>query len=164
MGNKILKIGKETQKTLTDVDDIEDIYRDISTESKPTVKMPSGVAPAEMSRFALDKIVNVDAVQNSLHQIFSWTPGERIILPEFGSKLRMYLYEGITEHNVEQIMAEIRHCVSIWEPRVSIDQVIDVSTPLDVENNTIKLEIVYKIQGIEDKLFSYTYSQQRSVY
>ena len=47
----------------------------------------------------VDKLVNVNAIKNSLHNIFSWTPGERILNPEFGSKLRKLLYEGITDFN-----------------------------------------------------------------
>ena len=66
----------------------------------------------------LQKLVNVNAIKNSIHNIFSWTPGERILNPEFGSNLRKLLYEGITDFNQEQIIAEIRHSVSQWEPRV----------------------------------------------
>ena len=66
----------------------------------------------------VDALINVEAVKNSLRQIFTWIPGERIINPEFGSNLRRLLYEGLTDYNKELIMAEIKHSVSVWEPRV----------------------------------------------
>ena len=78
------------------------------------------------SKYNVGKLVNVNAVQNSLHQIFTWIPGERVINPEFGSKIRTYLYEGITDQNIEAITAEIYQCVSEWEPRVVIDRVVNV--------------------------------------
>lgn len=65
----------------------------------------------------VSKSVNVRAVRNSLHNIFTWIPGERILLPEFGSRLYTLLYEGITQLTEEQIIAEIRSCVTEWEPR-----------------------------------------------
>ena len=44
------------------------------------------------SHFKLEKNINVNAIKQSIKNIFSWIPGERIINPEFGSKLRSYLY------------------------------------------------------------------------
>lgn len=63
------------------------------------------------------KSVNVKAVRNSIHNIFTWIPGERILLPEFGSRLYLMLYEGITPLTEERIIAEIRSCMTEWEPR-----------------------------------------------
>jgi len=51
--------------------------------------------------YMLNRLANVNAIRNSLHNIFSWIPGERVLLPEFGSNLRKLLYEGITDYNVE---------------------------------------------------------------
>lgn len=110
----------------------------------------------------MSKLVNVRAVQNSLHQIFTWIPGERIINPEFGSNLRRYLYEGITDQNIEAIVAEIRHCVSKWEPRVVVDKVVNVQSMDDTENNTVRLDVVYHIIGLDDEQFRYTYTYHRS--
>ena len=84
-----------------------------------------------------------------------------MLLPEFGSKLNLYLYEGITKHNVEQIMAEIRGCVSRWEPRVQIQNVVDASTDEDTEHNTVVLDIIYTIPGLTDEQFKYTYVYHR---
>lgn len=103
------------------------------------------------AKYNVGKLINVKAVQNSLHQIFTWIPGERIINPEFGSNIRKYLYEGITQQNVEMITAEIHHCVSEWEPRVIIDRVVNVQNTEDTENNTVRLDIYYHIKGLDDE-------------
>ena len=81
--------------------------------------------------------MNVKAVFNSLHNIFTWTPGERVLNPEFGTKLRKLLYEGITDFTSEAITAEIRRCISEFEPRVSVTGIENVSTTSDTEENTI---------------------------
>ena len=98
----------------------------------------------------INKLVNVNAIRNSLDNIFSWTPGERILNPEFGTNLRKLLYEGITDFNVEQIVAEIKHAVAQWEPRVQVANIVDVSTTEDHENNTVHLKVIYTIPGLSD--------------
>lgn len=98
----------------------------------------------------INKLVNVNAIRNSLDNIFSWTPGERVLNPEFGTNLRKLLYEGITDFNVEQIVAEIKHAVAQWEPRVQVANIVDVSTVEDNENNTVHLKVIYTIPGLSD--------------
>jgi len=100
-------------------------------------------------RHRVQKLVNVNAVRNSIKQIFTWTPGERVINPEFGSRLRKYLYEQITDENQEKIVAEIKACVLQWEPRVVVNRVVNATSVDDVENNTVKLDIYYAIKGLD---------------
>ncbi len=111
----------------------------------------------------LKKSVNVRAVQNSLDNIFSWIPGERIINPEFGTKLHEYLYEGITQYNEEMIVAEIKSCIARWEPRVVVTQVVNTSTLSDTEDNTIVLDIKYYIKDLPDRIFDKQYIFNRSM-
>lgn len=115
------------------------------------------------AHFKLDKNINAIAVKNALHNIFSWTPGERILNPQFGSNLRKYLYEGITDANKELIMAEIRNCIALWEPRVNLERVVDISTTSDTEHNTVKIEIIYSIPSLSPQQYSYIYETQQSI-
>lgn len=83
-----------------------EVYRDLSIDGKPYD-----------NSYVVDKNVNAIAVKQAIHNIFTWMPGERILLPEFGSRLRTLLYEGITPETEERIVAEIRSIVLEWEPR-----------------------------------------------
>ena len=116
---------------------------------------------AKPYKWRVSKLVNVKAVQNSLKNIFTWIPGERVLNPEFGSKLKQYLYQGIVPETSEQIVAEIKHCVSEWEPRVRVTEVVDVSTIEDHEDNTIHLEIRYIIPELSDEEYSYSFYYNR---
>ena len=118
---------------------MKEVFLDISMQSKQ-----------QGNKCTIDKLVNVNAIRNSLDNIFSWTPGERILNPEFGTNLRKLLYEGITDFNVEQIVAEIKHAVAQWEPRVQVANIVDVSTVEDHENNTVHLKVIYTIPGLSD--------------
>ena len=86
MGNKVINLGNQTEKTQ---DNLE-VYRDIDM-----------ISDKINGQYKISKDVNVKAVFNSLHNIFTWIPGENILFPDFGSRLRKMLYEQITEQNVE---------------------------------------------------------------
>lgn len=111
MGNVVLKIsGGETGIA----DENLEVYRDVSMFAAPNMSGKKG----RLHRVA--KLVNVKAVQNSIRQIFTWIQGERVLNPEFGSRLRYLLYEQLTPQNQEAVAAEVSHCVSEWEPRADI--------------------------------------------
>lgn len=122
------------------------------------------IGKMSQAKYRIEKNINVKAVQDSLHNIFTWIPGERILNPEFGSNLYRYLYAGITDFNTEQIMAEIRKCISEWEPRVQLEQVKNISTVDDTENNTVHLEIIYTIPSLSNEQYSYTYVYHKQSY
>lgn len=111
----------------------------------------------DYSGYKIARNINVKAVQQSIHNIFTWMIGERIINPEFGSNLRKYLYEGITHETEELITAEIRQCIAKWEPRAYIVSIKNIGTTNDTENNTMHLQIVYTIPSLSDKQYSYSY-------
>ena len=107
------------------------------------------------AHFKLEKNINVNAIKQSIKNIFSWTPGERIINPEFGSKLRSYLYNGITTYNVDAIIAEVQKNFSDWEPRAQLVSVRNISTVSDTEDNTVQIEIIYSIPSLSPEQYSY---------
>lgn len=115
------------------------------------------------AHFKLEKNINVNAIKQSIKNIFSWMPGERIINPEFGSKLRSYLYQGITAYNVEAIMAEVQRCFSVWEPRANLVSVRDISSIEDTDDNTVQIEIIYTIPSLSPEQYSYTIEVQKTV-
>lgn len=139
---------------------LNDMKAALSSAAQTTVKQFCN----SRRRYAhkVSKLVNVNAVKNSIRQIFTWIPGERIINPEFGSMLRRYLYEPITDENQERIVAEIRSCVLRWEPRVVIDRVVQATQIDDIEENTVKIDIYYRIKGLDNQQFMYQYEYSRS--
>lgn len=145
MANKVIQFSQSSLAKKIE-DNVKEVFLDINMQSKQ-----------QGNKCTIDKLVNVNAIRNSLDNIFSWTPGERILNPEFGTNLRKLLYEGITDFNVEQIVAEIKHAVAQWEPRVQVENIVDVSTIEDHENNNVHLKVIYTIPGLSDQQFAYDY-------
>ena len=145
MGNKVINLGSKVSHENLEV------YRDISM-----------ISDKVNGNFKISKDVNVKAVFNSLHNIFTWIPGENILYPDFGSRLRKMLYEQITEYNVEQIVAEIRGVGLKYEPRVNIIKVVNVSDINDTENNTVRLDIIFTIPSLGNEQYNYSYIYKRT--
>jgi len=124
MANKIISFGtsknllNEPSGLVVPALSALDVYSDVNMESGWSGHSLSNISAYNMSEWKVEKSVNVRAIFNSLRNIFTWHLGERILLPEFGSRLKNLLYEGITPATEEAIMAEIRSCVSEWEPRI----------------------------------------------
>lgn len=102
--------------------------------------------------------VNVKAVQNAIENIFNFFPGERVLYPDFGSRLKMHLYNGITSFNIEQIVAEIYSNVEQFDERVVIDDIQAVYDEQDFDDNTVTLRITYHIDGLSAEHYTYDYS------
>jgi phage baseplate assembly protein W len=152
MGNKVMTFGNTSYaETVGNVLHPMEVFKDVSMTSNTTSKNGSYEAK-------VGKNVNVVAVQKALDNVFTWFPGERILLPEFGSRLRSLLYEGITPITEERIIAEIHRCVTEWEPRASIMKIVNVSVVDDTEDNTIHLQVVFTIPQLNDEQYTYSFT------
>lgn len=150
MANKVIQIGEN--QPITNIE-FREKYSDISM-----------MADIVNDKYQINKLVNLKAIFNSLHNIFHWIPGERILNPEFGTRLYEILYNGINTFTSEQIIAEIKTCVMMWEPRVNVIGVINSSDNSDTENNIIKLDVLFTIPSLDDKKYIYSYIQNRNGY
>lgn len=154
MANKVITISSNDSNKQKNIQQYS--FLDVSMLSKQ-------YSDNEKTKLKVDNLKDIEAIKNSLHNIFTWIPGERILNPEFGCNLRRLLYNGITEFNKEQIAAEIRQSVSKWEPRVKIEKIVDVGTVDDTENNTVCLDIIFSIPELNDgQLYKQSYVQKTS--
>lgn len=103
-------------------------------------------------KYRVGRNTNVDAVKRCVHNIFYWTPGERVLDPEFGNTIRKYLYEKINTFTVEAIVAEIQNLISKYEPRCIIDNVKRVEDEMqtNTENNQVALIMLWHVDGLPE--------------
>jgi phage baseplate assembly protein W len=87
-------------------------------------------------------------VRDELVQLLLTNPAERLFLPEFGGGVRRLVFEGADEATTGAMAkALITQNIRRWlGHRVSLDRL-----EVRVENETIEVEIVYRIAGTEDK-------------
>lgn len=76
----------------------------------------------------LKTVTGTTAVKGDLLQLLLTNPGERVMLPTFGTPLRTLVFEQNTEVLAARARELIIAAIRDWEPRVTILQ-------LDVENS-----------------------------
>ncbi len=92
-----------------------------------------------------------DAIKNNLINYFLTNPGERAGNPTFGGGLRDFIFEQITEDNLDFLQESIQEKLKNYFPSVVIDEVELTSNN---DKNEIKISIVYSVSntGLEDQL------------
>lgn len=86
--------------------------------------------------------IDINAVQNSIQNIFLFSQGERILNPAFGNSLYKYLYSPINDITSQKIGAEVINLITRWEPRISIIEVIVEPFP---DEHTYNIQVIYSI-------------------
>jgi phage baseplate assembly protein W len=85
----------------------------------PIVKTPRGLLPT---------VYQTAAVKADLMQLLLTNPGERVMLPEFGTPLRELLFEPSNPLFAQRVRNAIIGAINLWEPRVVV-LAIDVVDP-----------------------------------
>ena len=87
-----------------------------------------------------DIVVDYDAaaIKNSIFNIFTTAPGQKLLNPTFGLNLLYYLFTGITEENARMLGDTILKGITKFEPRVTVDY-INITTYYENQEYTIDL-------------------------
>jgi phage baseplate assembly protein W len=85
----------------------------------PIVKNPLGL---------LAPISGLAGIKGDLIQLILTNPGDRVMLPTFGTPLRSLLFEPNTEVLSERAKSAITNAIQTWEPRIVVNS-------LEVENS-----------------------------
>lgn len=94
---------------------------------------------------------DVEAVKNSLNNLFNTIPGQNLLNPEYGLNLVRYLFEPISETNGRFIGNAIIDGISTYEPRVLINTV-DIETAEEEQSYYITLSILIPILNTEIRI------------
>jgi phage baseplate assembly protein W len=95
----------------------------------PIVKTPQGL---------LSPVKNYDAIKADLLQLLLTNPGERVMIPDFGTPLRNLLFEQNTANLAQNAKTMIIEAIRSWEPRIAVRDI------------TVKNQGTMYDQGISD--------------
>jgi hypothetical protein len=87
-------------------------------------------------------------LEQAMRLILSTYPGERPMRPEFGSRLRDYVFEGADWRHAGEIADIVRESIEQWEPRVDVTDV-DVY-PDPGRADLLYIDISYAVPGTND--------------
>jgi phage baseplate assembly protein W len=88
-------------------------------------------------------------LEEAMRLILLTYPGERPMRPEFGSRLRDYVFRSADDRTAAELSLEVRNSLLRWEPRVIIEQVI--VTPDPDEAPLMYIDIQYTPKDENDR-------------
>jgi phage baseplate assembly protein W len=106
---------------------------------------------------------DLGAIKNSLTNLFTTIPGQKILNPFFGLNLTQFIFEKCDEDTANLIGNEIVNGISTFEPRVSLQQVSVIAQP-DAQQYTIIISFTVPTIGPTSYQFFGTLSNSGFVF
>ena len=104
----------------------------------PIVKHPRGFLRTQSG---------MNQVKSDLLVLLLTQPGERVMLPEFGTNLKKFFFEPNDSSILDQIKQEVSRAISVWEPRIAVTN-IEVTNGADVLDSINPLDARQDLQHI----------------
>lgn len=82
-------------------------------------------------------------VRESMRIILLTRPGERMMRPDFGCGLDLYLFEPNNVSTLRLIQDEVKQSILRWEPRVTLNDVVVATSPEDAR--AVDITIYYTL-------------------
>jgi len=83
---------------------------------------------------------DLQAIKNSIINIFLTSPGQKILNPEFGLDLRRYLFDPVNSSTAYKIKYDIDTLLPSQEPRIQLENV-NVDAITDAQEYYIQMQI-----------------------
>ena len=84
---------------------------------------------------------DINAIKQSIRNIFSWRRGQRILDPLFGNIIYEYVYEPINNLTIKNLREAVLNMLK-YEPRIDV---IDLEIYPNNDQNTINVKLQYLI-------------------
>jgi hypothetical protein len=81
-----------------------------------------------------------DQIKSNLVNLLLTDAGERVMNPTFGCDLKRFIFEGITESNINNLKESLANSIAVFVPEVSVTDIIIVP---NTDFNAIDLTINY---------------------
>ena len=104
-----------------------------------------------------DANFDLNAIRQSIQNIFSWKQGQRILDPLFGNALEQFVYEPINSLTHDNMKLAIERMLK-YEPRMIVTNISINSDDVEsTDRNEINISITYDIpqlaiRGVNDNL------------
>jgi phage baseplate assembly protein W len=106
---------------------------------------PTGVSPTG----GIAMVRGDTELVQAMRLILSTYPGERPMRPEFGCRLRDYVFRAPTDETIAELTGEVRRSLLRWEPRVDIERVY--ITPRPDDPSVLHIDIQYRPKDTNDR-------------
>jgi phage baseplate assembly protein W len=81
-----------------------------------------------------------DQIKSNLINLLLTDIGERVMNPLFGCNLKRFIFEGITEANIENLKINLLNSISIFIPEITV---VEIAIAPNTDYNLIDLSVNY---------------------
>lgn len=99
--------------------------------------------PPQFAVSGVAMVSDVASISQSLYILLHTAPGERPMLPDYGSGLHELVFREMNAELLGEVKARVESAVRKWEPRIELMSV--AATANSGETGRIDIEIAYKI-------------------
>jgi phage baseplate assembly protein W len=94
---------------------------------------------------------NIGAIQNSIFNLFTTMPGQKILNPVFGLNLQQFIFTGLSELNGKLMAETILKGLNKYEPRVKVK---NVNVEVDYDNNQYNIYLLLNVPALNNRVIS----------
>lgn len=94
----------------------------------------------------ISTVINKDSVRQSLQMITSTAKGSRLFLPDYGCRIKGFLFEPFDESTAKQIGNELQETIQNHEPRVEI---LNINVNMDWQTTTYNIVVAYRLTNTQ---------------
>jgi len=88
-------------------------------------------------------------LEEAMRIILMTYPGERPMRPEFGSRVRDYVFRDVSPETATALSHEVRTALLRWEPRVDVRK---VTVTADADDPSVAyIDVEYEVKGTNDR-------------
>lgn len=102
--------------------------------------------PRAHSHGSLALLSGTELVEQAMRIILLTYPGERQMRPDFGSRLRDFVFAEMNADTIGRVGAEVRAALSTWEHRAEI---VDVDVVPEPGGGVLHIDIRYQLRGTD---------------
>ena len=112
--------------------------------------------PIEFKRStkAVTMLSGEEVIKNSLDVLFATNMGERIMQPDYGSELDLFIFEDLSKSMITYMQAIISDAILFQEPRIVLNEV-DIERQLH-NPSCVEIKIDYTISATNNR-YNYVY-------
>jgi phage baseplate assembly protein W len=121
------KVNNTTTTPTLQVNNINPVYVDLHLDLTLENTIGLGNNPVQSRDILVD--TDIQAIKNSIRNIFTTKKGQKLLSPDFGCSLEQYLFEKVSEFGGNIIGNAIHDAIVQYEPRVDIVKIYVETQP-----------------------------------
>lgn len=90
----------------------------------------------------VSELVNADSIKQSINMIIETARGTRIFLPNYGAKIRSFLFEPFDEETARRMGEELQYTITNYEKRI---QLLNLNINMNYKNTSYDVIVIYRV-------------------